>query len=59
MEELDLLFPHTCPWCNGHLDFRSFMNKNKRLKLPYLKKLWKDSRIMFLCCFCYKEARKE
>ncbi|TFG19569.1 MAG: hypothetical protein EU529_16165 [Promethearchaeota archaeon] len=44
-----------CYYCGKRLDLSSLICKNFHLNQDYLKTLWNNSSIQFLCCDCYKE----
>ena len=44
-----------CFECGQSLNWSSFIRENFHLSQDYLKKLWKNRRVQFLCCKCFKE----
>jgi hypothetical protein len=46
-----------CYNCEKKLDFSSLICKNFHLSFDYLKSLWKNKSIQFLCCECFKEEK--
>ncbi|MFW9899641.1 MAG: hypothetical protein ACFFDO_10330 [Candidatus Thorarchaeota archaeon] len=44
-----------CYSCGTRLDLSSLIYKNFHLNQDYLKSLWNNRSIHFLCCDCFKE----
>ena len=48
----------TCYECEHPLELKEYLKTNCALNIQYLKQLWYDERIEFLCCRCYNSRRQ-
>lgn len=55
---IDRLYPHYCQneKCGRRLWFSEMRAVNKNLNRKYLRKLWKNPHVQFLCCACYRKV---
>ncbi|MFX1256798.1 MAG: hypothetical protein ACFFAN_02985 [Promethearchaeota archaeon] len=44
-----------CFECGQSLNWWSFVKENFHLSQDYLKKLWKNRKLQFFCCKCFKK----